>query len=112
MDIIPTVLDKLNYNGHYTGFGKSLLDTSLKEHYVVNRLNYIHQVITDKFVLGYNKPLEKVQYLYHYLADPGLKRNLADDPEYKNEKEALKKTIQANIQQYNNSLLKRNLYSR
>ena len=105
------MLDKLNYNGHYTGFGKSLLDTSLKEHYVVNRLNYIHQVITDKFVLGYNESLEKVQYFYHYAADSLLKHDLADDPVYEMEKERLLKIVQANIQQYNNSLLKRSLYS-
>ncbi len=112
VDIIPTILDKLNYNGNYTGFGKSLLDTSLKERYVVNRLNYIHQVITNQFVLGYNEPLEKVQYLYHYAADPLLKHNLADDPAYETEKEHLQHIIKANIQQYNNSLLKRSLYNK
>jgi phosphoglycerol transferase MdoB-like AlkP superfamily enzyme len=112
VDIIPTILDKLNYSGHYTGFGKSLLDTSFKERYVVNRLNSIHQVITDQFVLGYNEPLEKVQYFYHYTADPLMKHDLADDPAYEMEKERLQKIVRANIQQYNNSLLKRSLYSR
>ena len=111
VDIIPTVLNKLNYSGQYTGFGRSLLDTTFTNRYVVNRMNSIHQVITDRFVLGYNEPLEKVQYLYYYIGDPGLKRNLADDPEYRTEKEKLEKIIRANIQQYNNSLLKRSLYS-
>ncbi len=74
-------------------------------------MNSIHQIITDRFVLGYNEPLEKVQYLYCYPEDPGLKRNLADDPEYSGEKEALQNIIRANIQQYNNSLLRRSLFS-
>ncbi|HRP56394.1 hypothetical protein [Agriterribacter sp.] len=78
---------------------------------MVNRLNYIHQVITSRFVLGYNEPLEKVQYLYHYAADPLLKHDLANDPAYKTEKERLRNIVLANIQQYNNSLLKRSLYS-
>jgi hypothetical protein len=63
-------------------------------------------------VLGYNEPLEKVQYLYHYAADPLLKHNLADDPAYETEKEHLQHIIKANIQQYNNSLLKRSLYNK
>jgi phosphoglycerol transferase MdoB-like AlkP superfamily enzyme len=111
VDVIPTVLDKLNYSGQYTGFGRSLLDTTFTNRYVVNRMNSIHQVITDRFVLGYNEPLEKVEYLYSYSGDPELKRNLADNPDYRGEKEALKTTIRANIQQYNNSLLRRSLYS-
>lgn len=76
VDIIPKVLDKLNYSGYYTGFGRSLLDTTFTNRYVVNRMNAVHQVITDQFVLGYNEPLEKLQYLYHYATDSLLKHNL------------------------------------
>lgn len=112
VDIIPTVLDKLNYSGYYTGFGRSLLDTTFTNRYVVNRMNAVHQVITDQFVLGYNEPLEKLQYLYHYATDPLLKHNLANDPAHETEKERLQHIIKANIQQYNNSLLKRSLYSK
>lgn len=112
VDIIPTLLEKLNYSGVYTGFGRSMLNGSVKNRYVVNRLGGIHQVITDTMVLGYSEPLEKIQYIYNYSVDPRLENNLADDPLYAGEKAFLLKTMRANIQLYNNSLLKRDLFQR
>lgn len=108
VDVVPTVLNKLNYSGIYTGFGRSLMDSVGVERYVVNRMNYIHQLIDSEFVLGYNEPAEKVEYFYNYKNDPSLRTNLVNDPTYVQQRQKLDTILRANIQQYNNSLISRN----
>lgn len=109
IDVLPTLYDILKYHGPYTSMGRSLVESSANGRYAVNRVSGIYQVIADEWVLGYNGQTEKSQYLYQYKKDAELKNNLVSQIRYARQRIALERIIKANIQQYNNALLNRNL---
>lgn len=109
IDVMPTLYDLIKYRGSYTSMGSSLLDSSAHTRYVVNRLNGIYQIITNEWILGYNDQTEITQYFYQYKKDAGMKNNLVSQNKYAKQRIALERIIKANIQQYNNSLMNRNL---
>jgi phosphoglycerol transferase MdoB-like AlkP superfamily enzyme len=111
VDLTPTILDLLGYNGSYTGFGRSLLDTSIADsnRYVVNRLAGNYEIITDRFILGYNQSQERSCYFYQYAKDSALKHDLLNDRAYAADRNRLERLIRANIQAYSQSLNRRSL---
>jgi phosphoglycerol transferase MdoB-like AlkP superfamily enzyme len=111
VDLAPTILDLLGYNGSYAGFGKSLLDTSIadSDRYVVNRLGGNYQIITDRFILGYDQSQERSCYFYRYAGDSALKHDLINDRSYTADRNRLERLIKANIQAYSQSLNRRSL---
>jgi len=111
VDITPTVLDLLHYKGTYSGFGRSLLDTSIapSDRYVMNRFFNNFQVIDPEFVLGYSTTQEKSSYLYRYASDSLLKDNLIGNEAYKAAQIRLETLIRANLQRYSQVLHKRSL---
>jgi phosphoglycerol transferase MdoB-like AlkP superfamily enzyme len=111
VDLAPTMLDLLGYNGSYAGFGKSLLDTSIadSDRYVVNRLGGNYQIITDRFILGYDQSQERSCYFYQYAGDSALKHDLINDRSYAADRKKLERLIKANIQAYSQSLNRRSL---
>jgi sulfatase-like protein len=111
VDIAPTVLELLGYKGNYTGFGHSLLDTTLpdEDRYVVNRVGEIYQLITGQYTLGYDPMHEKASFLFKYTADSLLRNNLLDDPGSAAIRQKLERWIKANIQAYREALTRRSL---
>jgi arylsulfatase A-like enzyme len=111
VDITPTVLDLLHYKGAYTGFGRSMLDTSIApaDRYVLSRFFENYQIITPGFVLGYDPARDKSSYLYGYTADSLLKNNLVSKDAYKDARSRLETLIKANLQAYGQALEKRSL---
>lgn len=111
VDITPTVLDILHYKGVNTGFGRSLLDTSIapSDRYVLNKYVSNYQVIDPEFVLGYDATREKGSYLYRYTSDSLLKDNLLGNAAYSNRQTRLETLIRANLQLYSHALRKRSL---
>ena len=106
VDVVPTLLDWLHYSGVYTGFGKSLLRRNNTPNYVLSYTGQLLQIITDDWVLGYNEQQEKSVYLYAYKTDSACKKNLIHQEQYKVHQLQLEKLVKANIQQYNNALLR------
>lgn len=111
VDIVPTVLDRLGYQGTYTGFGRSLLDTTVadSDRYVINRIGETYQIIDKDYVLGYDLMRDRPSYLYHYPTDSACRKNLLSarpgpDQERLNRLETL---LRANIQSYRAALTKR-----
>jgi phosphoglycerol transferase MdoB-like AlkP superfamily enzyme len=109
IDITPALLSLLNYKGTYTGFGTNVFDSSKNERYVINKPGHIYQVITTDFVLGYDASGEKKQYLYRYNTDSLLKNNLLDSARYLDTGNGLERLLKANIQRYNQALIRRSL---
>lgn len=109
IDITPTILNLLNYTGTYTGFGTNVFDSTMHERYAINKPGHIFQVITKDFVLGYDASSEKTEYLYHYPVDSLLKNNLLDNARYRDTANALERIVKANIQCYNQALIRRSL---
>jgi phosphoglycerol transferase MdoB-like AlkP superfamily enzyme len=111
VDVVPTILDWLQYSGTYTGFGKSLLRKPSNQPYVLSYTGQVVQIITDDYVLGYNEQQEKTVYLYQYKTDSTFKNNLHQQVAFQSIKKNMEMLLKANLQQYNAALLRRSLYT-
>ncbi len=99
-DIMPSVLDYLNYKGEYIAFGKSVFD-SLSTRSVMNYNNGIYQIIQNQYTLLFNG--EESISLYDYKNDSLLKRNVLEDS--MNVAIKLEDDIKAIIQVYNDRMI-------
>ncbi|MBN2616182.1 MAG: sulfatase-like hydrolase/transferase [Bacteroidales bacterium] len=100
IDIMPTILDYLNYDKEYFAFGVDLLDSSATK-FAVNYNNSTYQLIQGKYLLQFLNG--KTIAVYNYVNDPLLKTNLigkVHDIQAKTEK-----MMKAFIQQYNNRMI-------
>jgi phosphoglycerol transferase MdoB-like AlkP superfamily enzyme len=112
VDLAPTILDMLHYKGIYTGLGRSLLDTAIadSDRYAINRFAFgSYEIINDELVLIYDGVQDRSSYLYRYKTDPLLKDNLLGDKRYAGDRKKLETLIKANLQAYNQALLRRSL---
>lgn len=111
VDLAPTVLDLLGYRGAYSGFGRTLLDTTIPpaDRYVINRLGDNYQLITDEYILGYDPVQERSGFLYRYTTDSALRHNLRADPASDSTRTRLERLLRANIQAYRQALTQRSL---
>ena len=101
VDILPTVLDYMNYDKSFFSFGESAFDTTAN-HFAINYINEVYQVFDDEFMLQADK--EKPLALYHYKTDSLLQYNLLKKEKHIKIKLDLK--LKAIIQTYNQSLIK------
>ncbi len=99
-DIMPTLLDMINYSRPYLSFGSSALD-SLGDHFAVNYTNSTYQIIQGNYYLQFRD--DKTVGFYNYVEDRLLKNNLLNKmPAIQNKMERI---LKAYIQQYNHRLL-------
>ncbi len=101
IDILPTVLAALNYNESYFAFGNNLLDSSAN-HFNVNFLNGVYQLIHNKYVLHFDG--EKTCGFYDFTADSLLQNNI-QSPSNRAQKEE-EDLLKAYLQHFNAVLLK------
>jgi len=104
IDIMPSVLDLLNYDQPYLAFGESIFKKSPNK-FVVNYLNGNYQVFYDQYLLLFNG--NKSTGLYDRKNDAQLLKNILDQkPEIQKKIESMAKAF---IQQYNNRLIENRL---
>jgi len=100
IDIMPSVLDILNFDKPYFSFGTSVFDAK-KPHFNITYINGEYQLIKDDYVLKFDG--EHAISLYHVKNDSLLKNNLiSKDVSQRKEMETFLKAV---IQQYNTSLI-------
>ncbi|MEO8086399.1 MAG: LTA synthase family protein [Bacteroidota bacterium] len=100
IDIIPGVLDYLNYDEPYFSYGSSMFDTTAS-HEAVNYINGTYQVIDGEYSLTMDT--SSVQNLFHYSIDSLLTHNLKDSlPELQNKME---RKLKAMIQNFNYAMI-------
>ncbi len=104
MDIMPTVLNMLNYDKNYISFGNNMLDTTIN-HFAINYINNTYQITKGDFVLQYRN--DKVTAIYNYEKDSLLKHNLLGQ-QLDNMKD-MKGVLQAFIQEYNYRMINNEL---
>jgi len=95
-DILPTILDILNYDKSYISFGNSLLD-SLNKGFSANYCDEIYQIITDKYLLTFNG--SKCLELYNLENDLYLQNNIINSSDIKLISE-IENVLKAYIQSY------------
>lgn len=103
-DIIPSILDYLNYKGTVRAFGTSVFGDSLNR-YAVQYLDNIFQIEDDQYCLLYDG--SKAIGLYRYLEDFHFENNLLDSEKVK--ADFLTKRLEAVIQSYNSALIQNKL---
>jgi phosphoglycerol transferase MdoB-like AlkP superfamily enzyme len=109
VDLSPTILHLLHYEGTVFGFGKNILDTLQKDHYVMNKPGQVYQIFSLDHILGYDLALDRTEYLYNYRSDPALSRNLKDSSTEALTKNRMENLLKANIQLFQQDLLQRSL---
>ncbi len=99
-DIMPTVLQILNYREPYVTFGKNLLASDSPDFAVNKYENY--QYLSGAHILKFNAENKGVE-LYNYRQDKFLKNNLIHQE--KERAAALEKEFKAYIQQFQNRMI-------
>ncbi len=100
LDIMPSILDYLNFPKSHFSFGKSVFDT-LSAHHAITFNSGMFQIMNDNYVLQFDG--EKTIDLFNYKTDSLLQNDLkAKEPEVLNR---LELKIKAAIQSYQQSLI-------
>ncbi len=103
-DIMPTVLNYLNFDKNYISFGKNVLDTT-SSNFAISYLNGMYQLVKDNYVLYFDG--ERSVSLFNLKSDKLLQNNLIDkQSEIADNMEIFVKAI---IQQYNSRLINNEL---
>jgi phosphoglycerol transferase MdoB-like AlkP superfamily enzyme len=106
IDIMPTVLDYLNYDRDYIAFGNSALDTTTT-HYAIN-FKDTYQLIEGDYLLTFDK--SQSFGLFNYKQDRLFQHNLiSQEPAIR---EKMEKKMKAIIQQYSNRMIRNDLVVR
>lgn len=105
LDIVPSLLDKLNYSRPFTSFGNSFYRSGPS--FSINRLNGVYQYIDSSDFIGYDEQHEQLVFHYRYRSDSMLQNNLVKTKSINmRNKEML---LKAFLQRINNSLISSSL---
>ena len=74
IDIMPTILDYLNYPEHYFAFGTSVFD-STADHFALNMNSDVYQFIQNDYSLLFDG--DKTIDMYDYMQDSLFKTDLS-----------------------------------
>ena len=102
VDIMPTILDYLNYDKPFFSFGESSFFPE-SSGFAVNYRNSVFQFIQDSYALQFNG--NKSIALYNYLQDETLQDNLLHNKNEKNRLNEMEKACKSFVQVYINSLI-------
>jgi len=100
IDILPAILDVLNYDNRYFAFGNSPFDSSAS-HYAINFLNENYQIISNGYAL--NMDTSHVISFYNYTLDSLLQNNLLNNDTA--HQIPLERKLKAFVQNYNHALI-------
>ncbi|MDI6766413.1 MAG: LTA synthase family protein [Bacteroidota bacterium] len=100
IDIMPTILDYLNYDGDFMAFGSSLFDT-VQPRYVINYLNDSYRIFDKEYALSFDG--EKTVNLFQYTTDGLLTVNKVSSQNGVTDR--LEQNIKAVLQVYHHSLI-------
>lgn len=104
IDILPTVMDYLNYDHPYTSFGMSMLDTT-SQRYAYMYFNQLYQIMDERFVLLFDG--ENSIGMYDFIEDIGMHKDLIN--QFHEDRIRLEKQLKAVIQQHHNGLIRNEL---
>ena len=95
VDIMPTILGYLGYDGDYFGFGRDLMNERVGESVAVNYNNGVYQYVKGDYVIQFDG--ERTRAIYNFKRDEMLKNNLLGQVK---EAEEMERELKAMIQQY------------
>ena len=98
IDILPTVLHYVGYEGPYFTFGNDLLATPPDKTWAVNYINGLYQLTSGHYLLQFDG--ERTVALYDLRTDPMLQANLATAPHVQALVKQMETHLKAIVQQY------------
>ncbi len=101
IDVMPTILDYLNFDLPFKSFGKSLISEKNNQAYAINYRDGIYQCIDSAHVLQYSN--DRIVGYYNYTNDWYLENNLKDSRDEKMLQ--MENYLKAFIQQFNKTLI-------
>ena len=108
LDIMPSVLDLLDYDEPFISFGNSVLDPRA-DHFALTFQNGIYQFIENGYTLIYNQKEGPIA-LYNFEIDPLLKNNLIRTSQ--STLINMVKKIESIIQEYNRRMIRNEMVVR
>ena len=108
LDIMPSVLDYLDYNEPFISFGNSVLRPR-EDHFALTFQNGIYQYIENGYILIYNQNEGPIS-LYHFETDPLLENNLLRTSQ--STLIEMVKKLQSIIQEYNRRMIRNEMVVR
>ncbi len=99
-DILPTLLDYLNYPYDYNGFGVNAFDRT-KPHYAYTYSNGMYQILDKRYIFFFDG--DKSKGLYDYISDASLTKNIENDKPAK--KKEMENYLKALIQIHNELMI-------
>ncbi len=103
-DILPSVLDYLNYDMDYVAFGNSVFDT-ISDRFAISYLSGVYQMIRHGYVLKFDG--KKEISLFNFEQDSLLKMNLINvEDSIVKEMSSITKAV---VQQFNNRMIRNEL---
>ncbi len=103
IDVLPTIMDYLDYDEPYGAFGRSMFDDSEKQ-YAYMFSDGLYQILDGQHLLIFDG--DKTIARYDYKKDPRLKQKLKPSKIFS----VLEKKIKAVIQQHDNRMIENRLY--
>jgi len=104
IDIMPSILGHLHYEGPYVAFGRDVFHDSVKP-FAFNYLNNTYQMFRGDYLLQFDG--SKAKTLYQFKKDKALQNNLVT--ELPDTVKSMETTLKAFIQQYNNRMVDNDL---
>ncbi len=108
LDIMPSVLDYLDYDEPFISFGNSVF-SSRENHFALNFQNGIYQFIENGYTLLYNQNEGPIA-LYRFETDPLLENNLLRTSQ--STLNEMVKKIESIIQEYNRRMIRNEMVVR
>ena len=105
IDIMPTVLQGLNYDKKFIAFGQNLITTSAENSFAVNYNNNIYQYFKGEYMLQFDG--NSAVALYNVREDKLLKENLVE--KFPAIVQQMEKELKAIIQDYMQRMLNNKL---
>ena len=105
IDIMPSLLDYMNYSDPFFSFGKSVFDSNCT-HYAVSYLNDVYQIIQNNFALQFDG--KKTSGFYNFKKDNLLENNLMNSNI--KDKKKMEDFLKAYIQTFNERMIKNQMH--
>jgi len=99
LDLVPTILDKLNYDKPFNSFGNSILREGMR--FSLSKANGIYQLLDASGASGFDMQSGEVVYYYNFEVDS----TFSDNRKQKVDLNTVN-LIKAILQQYHNSLVR------
>ncbi|MEP7169056.1 MAG: LTA synthase family protein, partial [Bacteroidota bacterium] len=99
-DILPSVLDLLNFDKPFSAYGNSVFDSTVT-HWAANFMSDSYQLIADENMIQFDG--EKNIGLYSYKTDTLLRKNMLSENRVEAEKNSL--LLKSIIQQFNHAMI-------